>query len=190
MILLCILSIPLLFTLAPFFVKELRSLGRLNAIGHLAVLVAVFYFALTTTLPVKFFDFFYVDALSVFFLFVISVVTFAASLFSIDYINEDASSGFISERKAKLYYVLFNFFSFSMLLVPMVSNLGMVWVGIELTTLASAFLVGFYNNKTSIGLPGNILLFVRSVLFLHCLGRRYFIMPYPRQRQKRLIGMK
>ncbi|MFA5336966.1 MAG: hydrogenase 4 subunit F [Candidatus Omnitrophota bacterium] len=130
--------------------KELRSLGRLNAIGHLAVLVAVFYFALTTTLPVKFFDFFYVDALSVFFLFVISVVTFAASLFSIDYINEDASSGFISERKAKLYYVLFNFFSFSMLLVPMVSNLGMVWVGIELTTLASAFLVGFYNNKTSI----------------------------------------
>jgi hydrogenase-4 component F len=150
MILLCILSIPLLFTLAPLFVKKLRALGRLNAIGHLAVLVTVFYFALNINLPVKFFGFFYVDALSVFFLFVISVVTFAASLFSIDYISKDISGGFISEKKAKFYYALFNFFSFSMLLVPMVANLGMVWVGIELTTLASAFLVGFYNNKNSI----------------------------------------
>ena len=150
MIILYILTIPLLLASISFFVKGLKAISRLNAIGHLIVMAVTFYFALTCKLPFSLFNFFYIDALSLFFLFVITVVTFAASLFSIDYINTDVSSGIISKNKARLYYALFNFFSFSMLMVPIVANLGMVWVGIELTTLASTFLVGFYNNKTSI----------------------------------------
>ncbi|MFA5008058.1 MAG: hydrogenase 4 subunit F [Candidatus Omnitrophota bacterium] len=150
MTILCILGIPVLFASFSFLAKDIKALGRFNALEHFTLLAVVFYLALTSELPLSLFNFFYIDALSVFFIFVISVVTFAASLFSIDYIGNDVSGGFISEKKARLYYALFNFFSFSMLLVPMVSNLGMVWVGIELTTLASTFLVGFYNNKTSI----------------------------------------
>ena len=46
--------------------------------------------------------------------------------------------------------MLFNLFSLSMFLVPMVTNLAMIWVAIEMTTLTSAFLVGFYNTKASI----------------------------------------
>jgi hydrogenase-4 component F len=150
MILFFILAVPIVLALISFFVKGLKTLGRINALGHLSVMAVTFYFAIACKLPLSLFNFFYIDALSVFFIFVITIVTFAASLFSIDYINKDASSGAISEVKARFYYALFNFFSFSMLLVPMVANLGMVWVGIELTTLASTFLVGFYNNKTSI----------------------------------------
>ncbi|TBR19779.1 hydrogenase 4 subunit F [bacterium] len=37
-----------------------------------------------------------------------------------------------------------------MFFVPAVNNLGLLWVAIELTTLVSAFLVGFYNSKESI----------------------------------------
>jgi hydrogenase-4 component F len=36
-----------------------------------------------------------------------------------------------------------------MMLVPMADNLGVMWVAIESTTLASVLLVTFYNNKTS-----------------------------------------
>jgi len=35
-------------------------------------------------------------------------------------------------------------------MVPAVNNLGMLWVAIEMTTLISAFLVGFYNSKESV----------------------------------------
>ncbi len=150
MILFYILAVPIILSVFSFFAKSLKSLGRINAIGHLSVTAASFYFAITSRLPLNLFNLFYIDALSVFFIFVITIVTFAAALFSIDYIDKDVSAGNIKEKKAKFYYALFNFFSFSMLLVPMVANLGMIWVGIELTTLASTFLVGFYNNKTSI----------------------------------------
>lgn len=145
-----ILAVPLLLAMISFSVKSIKALGRINAVGHFLVLAAAFYFISACKFPVNLFNFFYIDALSVFFIFVITIVGFAAALFSIDYINKDVACGAISENKAKVYYALFNFFSFSMLLVPMVASLGMVWVGIELTTLASTFLVGFYNNKTSI----------------------------------------
>jgi hydrogenase-4 component F len=133
-----------------FGIKNIRTLGKLNALGYFAILACTFSLAFNFKAPFALFDFFYVDALSVFFLFSISVVSFAASLFSIDYIAKDAQAGDISEKKAKAYYLLFNLFSLSMFFVPVVNSLGMVWVGIELTTLASAFLVGFYNKKTSL----------------------------------------
>ena len=98
----------------------------------------------------SFLGFIYLDTLSAFFIFVISVVAFAAALYSIGYIRKDTEKGIISEKKARIYYCLFNLFCFSMFLVPAVNNLGMLWVAIEMTTLISAFLVGFYNSKDSV----------------------------------------
>jgi len=46
--------------------------------------------------------------------------------------------------------LLFNLFCFSMFCVPAMNHLGMLWVAIEMTTLISAFLVGFYNSKESV----------------------------------------
>ena len=37
-----------------------------------------------------------------------------------------------------------------MFLVTLVSNLGLMWVCVEMTTLASAFLVGFHTTKKAI----------------------------------------
>ncbi|MGH9888216.1 MAG: proton-conducting transporter membrane subunit, partial [bacterium] len=47
------------------------------------------------------------------------------------------------------YYVLTPLFVGSMMLVPMADNLGVMWVAIESTTLASVLLVTFYNLRTS-----------------------------------------
>jgi hydrogenase-4 component F len=99
---------------------------------------------------VSFFNFICLDALSVFFILVISVVTLAAALYSVGYIKKDIRRGIISEKKARTYYLLFNLFCCSMFWVPAVNNLGMLWVAIEMTTLVSAFLVGFYNKKESV----------------------------------------
>ncbi|PIU41637.1 MAG: hydrogenase [Candidatus Omnitrophica bacterium CG07_land_8_20_14_0_80_42_15] len=148
-----ILAIPIFLAAGAFLIGKQKIFCTLNAIGYLAVLVASVMLLRKMVLSESansYFSFIYFDALSAFFIFVISVIAFAAALYSISYIKKDIDSGVISERKAKIYYILFNLFCFSMLLVPAVNNLGMLWVAIEMTTLISAFLVGFYNNKESI----------------------------------------
>jgi hydrogenase-4 component F len=42
------------------------------------------------------------------------------------------------------------FYVFSMLLVSVSNNLGILWIAVELTTLASVFLVAFHNRDTSL----------------------------------------
>lgn len=148
-----ILGIPLLLAAGACCVKKQRTFAIVNSIGYLAVLSLSILLLKETTFSEatsSFFGFLYLDALSAFFIFVISVVAFATALYSIGYIKKDLGKGILSEKKALAYYLLFNLFCFSMFLVPAVNNLGMLWVAIELTTLISAFLVGFYNKKESV----------------------------------------
>ena len=52
--------------------------------------------------------------------------------------------------KLRKYYILTPLFVFAMLLVALANNLGVMWVAIEGTTLASVFLVTFYGKVTSL----------------------------------------
>jgi len=148
-----ILGIPFLLAGASLLIKRPKSLGILNSFGYLVILL--FSASLLKEIaggssPRIFFNFICLDLLSVFFILVIAVVTFAAALYSIGYIEKDIIQGVISARKARVYYLLFNLFCCSMFFVPALNNLGMLWVAIEMTTLVSAFLVGFYNKKESV----------------------------------------
>jgi hydrogenase-4 component F len=147
-----ILFIPILLAAGALFINR-RVFGIVNSLGYLAILSASLILLKETVLSPTasvYLGFIYLDALSVFFIFVISVVAFAAALYSIGYIEKDVETARITERKAGIYYLLFNLFCFAMFFVPAVNNLGMLWVAIEMTTLVSAFLVGFYNTKESV----------------------------------------
>ena len=148
-----ILGIPLLLSVVCLLVRSQKFLGIMNCIGYLAVLsfstILLKEIALSGSAR-SFFNFICLDTLSAFFIFVISVVSFASALYSIGYIKRDREKGVISENKARTYYLLFNLFCCAMFFVPAVNNLGMLWVAIEMTTLISAFLVGFYNKKESV----------------------------------------
>ncbi|MBP7216601.1 MAG: hydrogenase 4 subunit F [Candidatus Omnitrophica bacterium] len=153
MVISIILGIPLLLAIAALFIRKERFFNIINCLGYFAVLCS-------SIIMVKevidighitiFFNFIYLDLLSSVFILVTSVVAFAAALYSFAYISKDIDQEIISRRKARFYYLFFNLFCFSMLLVPAVNNLGMLWVSIEMTTLISAFLVGFYNSKESV----------------------------------------
>src|SRR6185369_16102114 len=62
----------------------------------------------------------------------------------------EAGNGRISRAKLRKYYALTPLFGFSMFLVAVSNNLGMLWVAVEGTTLASIFLVTFYARPTSL----------------------------------------
>jgi len=150
---LIVLIIPLILAGLTQIIKKPKTIGTVNCLGYSFILAVSLKLLIDVGLhkaPISLFNFFYLDALSVFFIFTISVVDLAAALYSISYIEKDLESGNITERKARVYYLLFNLFSCSMFFVPVVNNLGMLWVAIEITTLVSTFLVGFYNTKQSV----------------------------------------
>lgn len=79
------------------------------------------------------------DPLAAFFLGLISVVYVTAALFSWGYLHEDEGR----PRRVRLYHANFNLFAFSMLAIPLLSEIGLVWIFVELTTLLSVLLVSY-----------------------------------------------
>ncbi len=80
----------------------------------------------------------YMDALSIYFLLLVGVVAMMASLYIGPYLSRHHQG---SPWRRTLFYSLFNLFHLTMVLVPMVSNLVILWIGIELTTVTSTALL-------------------------------------------------
>ncbi|HVI40652.1 MAG TPA: hydrogenase 4 subunit F, partial [Anaerovoracaceae bacterium] len=78
---------------------------------------------------------------------IIIIIGFLVSIYSIGYLNEELKHEKINHKKIKFYYSMMYIFMFSMIIALTVNNIGIMWVAIEATTLASAFLVGFNNDK-------------------------------------------
>lgn len=93
---------------------------------------------------------FLIDSLSVIILDIVTAIYFLTCVYAIGYLQDEIRHGEIGEEKLRLYYMLLYVFLFAMVLALTVSNIGILWVAIEATTLASAFLVGFQNNHNSL----------------------------------------
>ena len=81
------------------------------------------------------------DGLGALVLLLVAFVAFTASVFSWGYIRHRTAGR--SRDLERYYYGLYNLFVLSMLSVPMLADVALMWVAVELTTLFSAFLVGF-----------------------------------------------
>jgi hydrogenase-4 component F len=149
-----IIAVPVILIIFSLFIRKIKLLGIVNAFGYLFILAALALFLkdflAKGVSSINLWGWVYIDPLSAFFLLTTVVVSLAASIYSIGYINSEIEEGKISIRKARGYFQLFNLFSLTMLIVPLLNNLALVWIAIEMTTLISAFLVGFHNVKESI----------------------------------------
>ena len=87
------------------------------------------------------------DGLTSFFLFNIATVFALVLVYSVGYLRHIPIGRFSSPR---WFYALLFLFLFTMLAVYLSANLGLLWIAVEATTLASALLVGFYNTKGAV----------------------------------------
>lgn len=94
--------------------------------------------------------FFYADALSAYIVLIVSGSALVVAMYSVGYLDRQVTDGKIDAKLLRLYFVLLNLFLFTMLLVLISNNLGIMWIGIEATTLATAFLVAFYDRESSL----------------------------------------
>ncbi len=119
---------------------------------------------------------FYLDSLSIFFLLLVSIVAFAASL----YVGPSWSrlSGDSRLHEAS-FHTLFNLFHFTMVLVPMVSNLIVLWIGIELTTVTSTILIAADRSKKRIEAAWKYIMITSTGIIFALLGTLFLARAIP-----------
>jgi hydrogenase-4 component F len=94
--------------------------------------------------------FLYVDSLSCFFLLTVAAVTLLAAVGSVGYLTAEQEAGRLSAFQVRLYFVFFGLFAALMLASLETGNLGLLFVLIEASTLASAALVGLEGKPGSL----------------------------------------
>lgn len=180
-----LLSIPLIFAVIIWFSRSAAKVRMLNLIS--SVLIFIFSLLLAGSIlnevHLYFFEeLLYIDALNAFIIIIIGLVNFATAIYSIGYIQKEFEDNLFGFNRVRKFYFQINIFIFAMLLASSANNLGVLWVAIEGTTLATAFLINFYNRKStieaawkyvivcstgiSLALFGTILFYYSSVSFI------------------------
>ncbi|MEK7549487.1 MAG: proton-conducting transporter membrane subunit [Patescibacteria group bacterium] len=118
---------------------------------------------------------FAVDALGSFLMLIISLVGFFVSLYSIGYLRAEVAKGIIGPRRVRQYFILFELFLFAMYLAVGTVNPVVMWIAIEATTLATAFLISFYNKPSATEAAWKYLLLNSLGLLLGLLGTLMFL---------------
>jgi hydrogenase-4 component F len=148
-----LLGIPLVTALLCSLLRDRKAIEWLNAVSSFLTLGTAIWLimqvrdgAVLHTAS----NFFYADGLSAFLILIIAFISFMAAVYSIEYLRHETVEKQLTIGMIRTYYGVFHVFVFTMLLVPLSNNLGFLWIAIEGTTLASAFLVGFYDDEASI----------------------------------------
>ncbi len=156
-----ILLIPLLASAATLLVRRQRAMEYLHVAAAAAMFLAALYVGAGVLRDgsVRWADgFFYADPLGALVLALTAFAYLICAPYAVGYLRRDASDGVLSENgnggeteaRLRTYYALTPLFGFAMLLVPVSNNLGVMWVAVEGTALASIFLVTFYGRRTSL----------------------------------------
>ncbi|MFA5909556.1 MAG: proton-conducting transporter membrane subunit [Vicinamibacterales bacterium] len=147
------LVVPLLTAVAgglggPRPLKEATMVGGLALTFGLCLGTAAQFLA--GGIPAAFSDAVRVDGLSALVLVLCGFVGLVASAYGVGYLRRNESRGLVTPRMRREFYGLIPAYVFAMLLVSVSNNLGVMWIAVELTTLASVFLISFHDRDTSL----------------------------------------
>lgn len=94
-------------------------------------------------------EFFLLDALSVYFIFLVNLIALFVSWRAIFYLQNRHTDGTARRESPAFFHTFINLFHVTMVLVPLFNNLVGLWIAIEATTLVSTLLVSFENRRES-----------------------------------------
>lgn len=97
-------------------------------------------------------EYFYIDALSCWALIIIATLYVAASWTARSYLTREEQCGVLKGEQLQTgrYFALMQLFCWTMFIVLLVKNLGLMWVAIEATTLISALLISYKFTKEAL----------------------------------------
>jgi hydrogenase-4 component F len=146
---------PIVSGLLSFLLSKHPRLSEIAALGGVSLAAFFAFLSLWGFLqsPVAIVDFYgllYMDSVSALFTSLTAMVALFVFLYSVGYIRHEVEEKVVNEHKLGEYYGLLSFFLAAMLTATLASNIVVMWAAIEATTLASVFLISFYNTTSSI----------------------------------------
>lgn len=156
-----------------------RALLVVTALAHLGLSSLTLRALLAGAHPKALFGLLQPDLLGVVFLMLASVLFTAASVYAVGYLREedkkhvkrDIQKGQLFTNAPETRFLsCLCFFVAAMTLVTTTANLGALWVGIELTTLASAPLIYFHRHQSSMEATWKYLMICSVGIALALLG--------------------
>jgi hydrogenase-4 component F len=144
----------------PLITAAIGSLGgprKFNEATLVGGLALTFGFAVATAgrflagnVPAAFADVLRVDGLSALVLVLCGFVGLLSGAYGVGYLRRNEERRLVTPRMRREFFGLIPAYVFAMLLVSVSNNLGILWIAVELTTLASVFLVTFHDRNTSL----------------------------------------
>jgi hydrogenase-4 component F len=117
----------------------------------------------------SYFGFIRVDALSVVFLLATSFLYAAVAIYSVGYLRSGHGQE-TSARYTRRFCLGLNLFAWSMLAAPLMSNLALLWVAVEVTTVISALLVAIESTDGAAEAAWKYILLASAGLGIALLG--------------------
>lgn len=151
-VLVCLIG-PLLAALLSLLLTNARALHAVNLATMTALVIAEAalieqVLAHGSILAVA--SLVYIDALSAFVLLIITSIGLFSSLYTWSYFDDYVARGEITAQRLSRFFFLFHLFLFAMIVATASNNLGILWVAIEGTTLATTFLIAFFRKREAL----------------------------------------
>jgi hydrogenase-4 component F len=153
MILLSLLGISILVALILAFIGDWRFAPEVNIGGSLATFIVSLLLALQVYNEggsVAGSTYFFVDYLNISLVVLTTLVSTTTAIFSRRYMRVEREHGRVGHWRMRFYHAMFQLFIFSMLIALVTNNFGVLWISMELATLATVLLVSLYRTPTAI----------------------------------------
>ncbi len=150
MILASLLLIPLAAAGLLALARGRKTMEMLHALASLGTLAAGAALAAQTSsgAPLAAGDLFRADSLSALMVVIVTFLGALAALYAIGYLRAEPDAA--RPATVRLFFALFHLFIFTMLVAVTTDNLGVMWVAVEGTTLATVFLVNLRRTRASL----------------------------------------
>ncbi|MGD9884774.1 MAG: proton-conducting transporter membrane subunit, partial [Reyranella sp.] len=143
-----ILVIPAAAAAVLAVIPSYRIGARINVLAALLTLLA----SLSLLLPDRPEPgrYLFVDDLNVVFIVLTTFIGLTTSVFSATYIAHELEIGRLTPQYLRFYHAMYQVLMFAMNLALAASNIGLMWVAIEMATLTTILMVGIYRTHEAV----------------------------------------
>jgi hydrogenase-4 component F len=142
-----VLAIPSIAAALLAVLPGYRLSARINVLACFLTLLAALSLFAGHAAPGTYF---LVDDLNIVFIVLNTFVGFTTSVFSASYIGHELETGRLTPNYLRFYHAMYQVMMFGMNLALIANNIGLMWVAIELATLATVVMVGIYRTHEAL----------------------------------------
>ena len=153
------MTLTLLLLISVFLAVALAFIGDWHFAPEVNVAGSMLTFAASLALALRVYQsgaflagnsFFFVDPFNVYLVVLTTFVSMTTAIFSRRYMRVERAHGRVGPIRMRFYHAMFQLFIFAMLMALLTNNLGVLWISMELATLATVLLVSLYRTPTAI----------------------------------------